>query len=288
MQFHRRACHAATAAALLAAGVIAGCGARTTSTAAVPTAARDVGRFVWQDLVTPDAAACRTFYGSLLGWDFRQSERNGHPYLLVRSDGSPIAGIVERPEMEGMATWLSYVAVPDLDRAVEQTKASGGHVLVAPVPVDTYGRVAVVTDPQGAPLGLAGVAVSLPAEDPPATGRFFWREYLARDASSALSFYASLVGYDSAVSETKAGIEYHVLKRQRSRGGLFQIPVGHDDIEPNWLPYVKVDDPAALASRAESLGGKVLIAPRPEVRNGTLAVVSDPTGAALALQKWPL
>jgi len=287
MQLHRRACHA-TALALLAAGILAGCGARTTTTAAVPTAARDVGRFVWQDLVTPDAAACRTFYGRLLGWEFRESARNGRPYLIVSSGGSPVGGIVQRAEAAGRAAWLSYVAVADLDRAVEQTRSAGGKVLLAPVPVDTYGRVAVVVDPQGAPIGLAGVAVSLPDESAPSTGHFFWREYLARDAGSALSFYGSLVGYDDTVSETKAGIEYHVLKRERSRGGLFQIPPGHDAIEPNWLPYVKVDDPAALAARVSSLGGKVLVTPRPEVRGGTLAVVSDPTGAALALQKWPL
>jgi predicted enzyme related to lactoylglutathione lyase len=37
-----------------------------------------------------------------------------------------------------------------------------------------------------------------------------------------------------------------------------------------------------------SLGGKVVLAPRPDIRNGTLAVVADPSGAVLALQKWPL
>jgi len=288
MHFHRRTRRTATVLIWLAAGAFGGCGARGATTAAVPTAAADVGRFVWQDLVTPDAAACRTFYGSLLGWEFRESERNGRPYLIVRSGGSPVAGIVQRPEAAGKAAWLSYVAVADLDRAVEQTRSAGGKVLLAPVSVSTYGRVAVVTDPQGAPLGLAGVEVSLPGETLPSAGHFFWREYLARDATSALSFYGALVGYDSTVSESKAGIEYHVLKRERSRGGLFQIPAGHDKVEPNWLPYVRVEDPAALAARAESLGGRVLIAPRPEVRNGTLAVVADPTGGALALQMWPL
>ena len=43
-----------------------------------------------------------------------------------------------------------------------------------------------------------------------------------------------------------------------------------------------------MAARAVSLGGKLVIEPRADVRKGTLAVVTDPTGAALALQKWPL
>ena len=31
-----------------------------------------------------------------------------------------------------------------------------------------------------------------------------------------------------------------------------------------------------------------MIEPRADIRNGTLAIVIDSTGAALALQKWPL
>jgi hypothetical protein len=54
------------------------------------------------------------------------------------------------------------------------------------------------------------------------------------------------------------------------------------------LAYVRVADPAATAARAAQLGGRVLIAPRSDLRNGTLALIADPTGAVLALQKWPL
>ena len=79
-----------------------------------------------------------------------------------------------------------------------------------------------------------------------------------------------------------------MLKRQRSRAGLLQLPPQFEGVQPHWLPYVRVEDPAALAAKALSLGGKVVIEPRADIRNGTLAIVVDPTGAALALQKWPL
>jgi predicted enzyme related to lactoylglutathione lyase len=59
-------------------------------------------------------------------------------------------------------------------------------------------------------------------------------------------------------------------------------------VEPNWLPYVRVEDPAAMAARVASLGGRVLIPPSSGIRGGTLAVILDPTGGAMALQKWPL
>jgi hypothetical protein len=49
-----------------------------------------------------------------------------------------------------------------------------------------------------------------------------------------------------------------------------------------------VADPTAMAARAEQLGGTVLLRPNPNARAGTLAIVADSTGAAVALQKWPI
>jgi hypothetical protein len=49
-----------------------------------------------------------------------------------------------------------------------------------------------------------------------------------------------------------------------------------------------VADPDASAARAAQLGGRTLLAPRAELRNRTLALIADPSGAVLALQKWPL
>ena len=37
----------------------------------------------------------------------------------------------------------------------------------------------------------------------------------------------------------------------------------------------------------KELGGKVLFAPRPEVFDGKLAVITDPTGAAIGVMEWP-
>ena len=185
--------------------------------------------------------------------------------------------------------WLPYLAVADLDGAVRKVTDAGGKVLVAATPVSTMGSVAAVLDPQGAPLGLAVPRVDLPAEpSQPVVGQFFWAEYMASDVPRALSFYKDLAGFESSVGDTQNGLEYHVLRRQRARAGLYQLPRAASAITPNWLPYVRVADPAAMAARATALGGKVLFTPSPSVRNGTLAIVADPTGGAVALQKWPL
>lgn len=249
-------------------------------------------KFVWHDLVTDDPAACQRFYGSLLGWQFAETNRLGRPYTIARAAKTPVAGIVtikrESPD-KPVATWLSYLSVPNLDGALQKAKSDGAKVLVEPVEIKSIGRAAVLRDPQGALLGLVWVS----AGDPPDPAKpqpmtFFWSEYLAADAQPALSFYESLGGFTSSVAEDQGELRYFVLKGARPRAGLFRIPDSSRHVQPNWLPYVLVDDPAALAARVEGLGGRVLLAPKPEFRKGTLAIIADPTGAALALQKWPI
>ena len=249
-----------------------------------------VGRFVWHDLVTHDVAASQKFYASLLGWEFERTTRSGRPYVIVRSHGQLTGGIVQREEANtGPATWLSYLSVADLDRAVGQVTSAGGKLLLSPTPVGAYGRVAVVLDPQGAPLGLAGVTGDAAGGARPAAPQPVLLDGAPRERRpGGARLLQGPRGIREQLTTSEHGIDYSVLKRQRSRAGLLQLPPQFEGVQPNWLPYVRVEDPAALAAKAISLGGKVVIEPRADIRNGTLAIVIDPTGAALALQKWPL
>ena len=245
------------------------------------------GRFVWHDLLTKDVNAAKRFYGELFGWRFEDTKRGERPYVLARSGGTLVAGIVDvSADADAGPQWLSYMAVADVDKTVAQVRTDGGKVLVEPRNLPSA-RAAVVADPQGAPLGLAQVRRSLPEAADPSPGRFFWDEYLARDAVKALDFYKRLAGYESAISESRQGVDYHILRKTRPRAGLFQLPATASGVEPNWLPYVLVSDPAAAGARVGGLGGRILLPAAPERRNGSLVVVADPGGAPLALQKYP-
>ena len=257
--------------------------------AATDGTAPAAGRFVWQDLVTRDVEAARKFYGALLGWEFQEMTRRGRPYVVARAQGRLVGGIVEAkdPAIERGA-WLSFLAVDDLDRAIAMVTSTGGKVLREPVAIKSLGRFAVVTDPQGAALGLARLDIEPPSGAPAQDiGTFFWHEYFARDLGSAVSFYRQLNSYDDTPSE-RAKVEYHILTRGGPQAGLLSIPEAFPGVTPNWLPYVRVADPQALAAKVESLGGRVLVPPQPGIRDGTVAIVADPTGGAVALQKWPL
>ena len=59
-----------------------------------------------------------------------------------------------------------------------------------------------------------------------------------------------------------------------------------ENYDPVWLTYFGVDDPAAAAAIAENLGGKIILPALPDLRDGSRAVVTDPSGAILVLQNW--
>jgi uncharacterized protein len=259
--------------------------------AAVPAPAiteSQPGEFVWHDLVTPDAEACRTFYGALLGWTFEASEGVDPGYTMIKHMGRPIGGIVRRQPREGetaVGQWIAYVLVSDVDRAAAAFRAAGGRIYRGPLNARNDLRVAVVADAQGAPLGLASRGPRLETETPPGLHRWLWMEYVARDPDAALTFYADVVGYSHEVHEKRDDFIYYLLKTDRPRAGLFRSLWKRETSA--WLPYVRVADPSAMAARAAELGGSVLLPPAPRVRNGSLAIVLDPTGAAVALQKFP-
>jgi uncharacterized protein len=247
----------------------------------------ETGRFVWHDLMTKDVNAAKRFYSELFGWRFEDTTRGDRPYVIARSADVPVGGIVDISAMtDAGAQWLSFMAVASVDKTVAQVQADGGKVLVPPRDLP-LARVAVVTDPQEAPLGLAQMKGTIPEPVQPTPGHFFWQEYLARDAARALDFYKRLAGYEPAISDSRLGVEYHVLRKARGGAGLFQLPNDVADVQPNWLPYVLVSDPEALVARVTALGGRVIVPVAPERRNSSLAVIADPSGAALALQKYP-
>ena len=249
------------------------------------------GKFVWFDLLTNDAAAAEKYYGGLFGWTFEVLEG---PRAAVQ--GHPGEGPADRrrrghdgpegatsPSPRGSAT----SRCPDVDAAAAAFKEKGGNVLKEPFDVAGLARAAVVTDPQRALLGLIRITRGDPPDAPPAAGRFFWIEHMAKDAPSAMGFYRAVLGYDLMPFDTGvADLSYFALARGgKNRGGIYPIP--WKELNSNWLPYVLVADAAAAAEKAKSLGGRVVLAPRADIRDGSLAIVVDPTGAALALQKFP-
>jgi predicted enzyme related to lactoylglutathione lyase len=248
-----------------------------------------VGKFVWHDLITDDVASVRRFYGELLGWEF---EKTVHPltgdYTLITSGGQYVGGIVQLDDAgtDDYSRWLPYLSVADVDAAVGVTVSAGGEAVVEPLDLGSIGRAAAVTDPQGAVLGLLRSRVGDPDDSAPVPpGGVVWNELLAADDAGAAGFYRAVAGLEVRTISRRGG-EYTLLRAQgRERAGILKRP--DDRVTPQWLTHFAVTDVAMAARRAAELGGEVLLTPSPELREGTLAVVTDPAGAVFALQQWP-
>jgi predicted enzyme related to lactoylglutathione lyase len=248
-----------------------------------------IGKFVWYDLITDDVEAARRFYGGLFGWSFEVTEGpRGTDYVLARDGGVWVGGMVtvaDPADGTEYSRWLPYVSVADVDASADRASSAGGRVVVAPLDV-RLGRVAVIVDPQGAAIGLARSRIGDPddATTSGGPGRVVWTELIAGDDAAGASFYESVVGYDARTIDRRGGRYTLLTVGGVDRAGILLNPT---DWEPQWLTHFGVDDPAAAAERAAELGGEVLLAPTPEVREGTMALVTDPSGAVLALHKWP-
>jgi predicted enzyme related to lactoylglutathione lyase len=68
------------------------------------------------------------------------------------------------------------------------------------------------------------------------------------------------------------------------RVGLLDTPSPR--IGNTWVAYIRVADVDAAVNKIKALGGYVLMAPTMAIRNGTAAVITDPSGAAYVLQEW--
>jgi predicted enzyme related to lactoylglutathione lyase len=122
------------------------------------------GRVWWSELWTRDPAGAKDYYGQVAGWTFAEMPMAEGPYHIASRNGEMTAGIMDLTGMPGMDDtpphWFTYLAVDDVEAAVAATKAAGGQVLRDPWDVPGVGRIAIVTDPTGAAVGIMTPAAS--------------------------------------------------------------------------------------------------------------------------------
>jgi len=245
-----------------------------------------VGKVIWNDLITDDLNAARAFYGPLFGWTFEHSSGKGGRYVLARAGNVYVAGIVEVRGGKNAAKtsrWLPYVSVADIDGSLAKASAAGARIAVPALNVN-FGRVAALVDPEGAVIGLARSNIGDPDDVTTARGlgRVIWTELLASDPTAAARFYGDVVGYEPSTIARRGGQYTMLAHGGTNRSGIVKNPT---DAAPLWLTYFGVDDPVAAEGRVTALGGAVVVRASSQLREGTMAVVTDPAGALLVLQK---
>ena len=255
------------------------------------------GKIIWRDLLTDTPAESRRFYEELFGWTF-QSVGNllnfgtDDTYTLIRHNGRLIGGMVDANQLNSeveISQWVVVMSVEDVDAAAEVFRAQGGNVLTPPTDLSDRGRLAVVTDPQGALLALLQTNDGDPADREPEYGDFLWDELWTTDPEAASSFYRQVASFELADTPVQSAPEssYRALESGgRPRVGMMAHPF--DTAQPVWVTYIRVEDPAAITARVISLGGEIFVDARQRPVGGQAALIAGPSGAGIALQTWPL
>jgi predicted enzyme related to lactoylglutathione lyase len=237
------------------------------------------GTFCWADVATPDVEAAKAFYGGLLGWEFEHMDSGDAPdYVIARRDGGRVAALHQATDQP--PHWNNYVTVEDADVVARRAQELGGSVFAGPFDVLSAGRMAAISDPQGAmviawkPAGLTGAEV---VNEP---GAMTWNDLLSSDVEAAREFYAALFGWRvDAVPES--GGQYWVIKGpDGSNGGMMPLPT--EGMPPFWQPYFAVESLEAAQATVRELGGRVITEPI-TVPSGAFVAVLDPQGAAFSL-----
>ncbi len=244
------------------------------------------GTFSWVDLATTDAAAAKSFYAGLFGWDTEDNDdAGGGVYTICRIDGDAVCGLFEISE-DMRATgvppnWTSYVTVADADAAAARAKELGGGASDDAFDVLDVGRMAVLNDPQGAAFAVWQPRTRIGAERVNDVGCLCMNELATTDIEAARSFYAGLLGWTTEIVDTGPdGPPMVFAHNGEALNASFSAVKG--GAPPHWRPYFTVESTEAAVERVRELGGKELLEPL-EHPDGSIAIALDPQGALFAL-----
>jgi predicted enzyme related to lactoylglutathione lyase len=242
----------------------------------------------WIDLATPDQDDAAGFYGALFGWSVVEDENAEQTggYRVATLRDKAVGGVMKLMQEGQPTAWSSYVSVEDADATVARAREAGGTVMVEPMDVLDYGRMAFLVDPTGAAIGLWQPGVNIGAGIVNEHGALTWNELNTRDTGAAKAFYGAVFDWTFEDMEVENVGTYTGIKvGEDTVGGMLDI-TGRvpDEIPANWLVYFAVDDTDAAVAKLRELGGSVMMEPV-DIVAGRFAVVSDPFGAVFAVIK---
>jgi uncharacterized protein len=264
----------------------------------------------WVDTGQPDPAAALPFYRGLFGWDFEDVMPEGSPghYFIGRIRDGDVAAVGSVPEgAPPMAMWNTYIWVDSADETAAKARAAGGAVAMDPFDVMDAGRMAVLTDPEGAAFYVWQAKNHKGAKVVNENGSLNFNGLATRDPEAAKAFYGVVFGWQTldlpaGVMWTLRGYGDHLeestpgLREQMSQMGapdgfidvvasLESIPDEDSDTPAHWSVTFAVDDADATAAKARELGAEIVAGPVDAPWTRT-AVIKDPQGAVFIASQF--
>jgi predicted enzyme related to lactoylglutathione lyase len=239
----------------------------------------------WIDLATTDLDAARDFYSKLFGWKVQITpDPEAQGYTLFLKDGKQVAGAGTAMVPDQPASWMMYVATDDANAVAAKVEGAGGKVLMPPVDVLDFGRMAVFLDTSGAAFAVWQEGTNPGGEVFNAPDTYTWSELTTRDPGAGKEFYGHVFGW-TATDRQNGPIVYTTFKLNGAPVAGLMPMVGDmwpSNLPDHWMNYVAVADTDATAAKAKQLGGTVSVEPT-DILPGRFAIINDPQGATLSI-----
>ncbi len=241
--------------------------------------------------MTTDPKAAEAFYSKVVGWKTKPFDQDPS-YEMLMMGGKAMGGLMAQRVEGGTGPkpqWFNYMGTPDVDATVRQAVELGGRVMRPAWDIPKVGRLAFLTDPQGAPFAvLAPLPMDGGSTDNRALGDFSWHELLSTNWQAAWDFYSKLFGWrktDSMDMGERGTYQMFGLDG-KTFGGMFtkgSTPPG----PPFWIAYANVPDARRAGDTIKTLGGTILNGPMDVPGGGTIVTGVDPQGAVFAVFSRP-
>ena len=236
----------------------------------------------WIDLGTSDVDGAAAFYRNLFGWDIPDDAPDTGGYRMCTLRGRPVAGLGPQQNPDQPPWWTTYISVRSVDETAAVIVADGGTIVVPPMDVMEFGRMAVAADPCGAVFSLWQAGTHKGAGLMYEPGTLCWNELSTRHPVEHVSFYTAVFDWEAFRTGGPAPYtEFHL--HGNAIGGMMEMgAMFPPDMPESWTVYFAVADCDASAAKVAELGGALLVQPT-DVPPGRFAVCQDPQGAVFQI-----
>ena len=118
----------------------------------------------------------------------------------------------------------------------------------------------------------------------PVAGSIVWKDLTVENADVIRDFYAEVVGWKHEACDMGGYDDYNMMPAASDEAiaGICHARGSNDNLPPQWLLYVTVEDIDSSIRRCVDLGGHLVDGPR-KMGSNRFCVLKDPAGAVIAL-----